>query len=107
MHHLAIRLTVAVFAVTTVIAPLSAAGPAGGIGFNRSWGTSWSPPASPYSGMYPLGPSPAVRRTTGVPLILQSPHRTLVPLPPLRYQYVPPVRYPAPYFRNMDGCYGW
>jgi hypothetical protein len=57
--------------------------------------------------MYPLGPSPAVRRTTGVPLILQSPHRTLVPLPPLRYQYVPPVRYPAPYYQSLGGCYGW
>jgi hypothetical protein len=97
MPSLTRPLALAAFAVALMNAPLMAGGPAGGIGFTPPWGTRWSAPGAPDTGMYPLGPSPPVRRTTGEPLILQSPHRPLVPLPPLRYQYVPPVRYPAPY----------
>jgi hypothetical protein len=104
MHRFTLRLVAAAFAIALTAAQASAGGPAGGLGFSRSWGTGWNAPGSTRAGMYPLGPSPQMPRTTGQPLILQSPRKELVPMPPLRYQYVPPVRYPAPYFQGADTC---
>ncbi len=87
-----------------VAAAAHARGPAGGMGFHRSWGTTWNAPSSARLSVGPSTAVPVLRQSTAPPLILRYPPRSLVPMPELPDRYVPPVRYPPPFFSRGDQC---
>jgi hypothetical protein len=103
MHRQMWIVMVMVVALGTGATVAEAGGPAGGIGFNRSWGTSSTPPVQQRS-------SSNVGTARNAPIIALPPRsfvRRPEPFAPngrgmLRYS--PPIQYPDRFYEDSAGC---